>query len=55
MVDTNVKTIGSGHECIGHTADRAIDHFYFDLQLGKAARTMCSFHSPNDRRAYRFV
>jgi hypothetical protein len=55
MVDTNVKTIGSGHGCIGQTADRAIDNFYLDLQLGKTARTTCSFHSPNDRRAYRLV
>jgi hypothetical protein len=55
MVDTNVKTIGSGHGCIGQTADPAIDNFYLDLQLGKTVRTTCSFHSPNDRRAYRFV
>jgi hypothetical protein len=55
IVDTNVKTIGSGHGRVGQTADPAIDYFYLDLQLGKTPRTTCSFHSPNDRPAYRFV
>jgi hypothetical protein len=37
MVDTNVKTIGSGHGCIGQTADPAILNFYLELLLGRTA------------------
>jgi hypothetical protein len=37
MVDTNIKTIGSGHGCFGRTADPAILNFYLDLHLGNTA------------------
>ena len=31
MVDTNAKTVASGHACVGQTADPAIFNFYLDL------------------------
>ena len=34
MIDTNVKTIGSGHACFGQTANPAIRNFYMELLLG---------------------
>ena len=37
LVDANIKTIGSGHGCIGRTADPSILNFYLDLQLGHTA------------------
>jgi hypothetical protein len=37
IVDTNVKTIGSGHGCAGRTADPAIFTFYLELLLGRTA------------------
>jgi hypothetical protein len=37
MVDTNVKTIGSGHACFGQTSDPAILHFDLELLLGQTA------------------
>jgi hypothetical protein len=37
LVDANIKTIGSGHGCIGRTADPLILNFYLDLQLGHTA------------------
>jgi hypothetical protein len=37
MLDTNVKTIGRGHGCIGQTADPAIFNFYLELLLGRTA------------------
>jgi hypothetical protein len=37
LVDANIKTIGSGHGCIGRTADPSILNFYLELQLGHTA------------------
>lgn len=37
MVDTNVKTIGTVHGCIGPTADPAILNVYLDVVLGRTA------------------
>lgn len=38
VIDTNVKTIGSGHACFGPTADNpARINFYMELLLGKTA------------------
>ena len=37
LVDANIKTIGSGHGCIGRTADPSILNFYLALQLGHTA------------------
>lgn len=37
MVDTNVKSIGSGHACFGPAANPATRNFYMELLLGKAA------------------
>jgi hypothetical protein len=37
LVDANIKTIGSGHGCIGRTGDPSILNFYVDLQLGRTA------------------
>jgi hypothetical protein len=37
MVDTNAKTVASGHACFGQTADPAILNFYLDLHLGNTA------------------
>ena len=34
LVDANIKTIGSGHRCIGRTADPSILNFYLDCSLG---------------------
>ena len=37
MLDTNVKTIGSGHGCTGPTGDPAVFNFYLELLLGNTA------------------
>lgn len=38
MIDTNLKTIGSGHGCFGLTADHPATYgFYMELLLGKTA------------------
>jgi hypothetical protein len=38
MMDTNVKTIGSGHGCFGPTPDNPANfNFYLELHLGKTA------------------
>jgi hypothetical protein len=37
MTDTSVKTIGSGHGCLGPNADPAILNFYLELDLGRMA------------------
>lgn len=37
MIDTNVKTIGSGHACFGQSANPAASSFYMELLLGNAA------------------
>lgn len=34
MIDTKVKTIGSGHGCFGQTANPATRNFYLELLLG---------------------
>lgn len=34
MIDTNVKTIGSGHACFGQTANPATRNFYMEMLLG---------------------
>jgi hypothetical protein len=34
MIDTNVKTIGSIHICLGPTSDPAIRNYYGDILLG---------------------
>ena len=34
MIDTNVKTIGSGHACFGQAANPATRNFYMELLLG---------------------
>jgi hypothetical protein len=34
MIDTNVKTIGSIHLCLGSTSDAAISNLYGDILLG---------------------
>lgn len=37
MIDTNVKTIGSGHACFGQSANPAAYNFYMEFLLGNAA------------------
>ena len=37
MIETNGKTIATGHGCLGQTADPAIRNFYLELQLGNTA------------------
>jgi hypothetical protein len=37
MIDTNVKTIGSGHGCFGPTTNPATYNFYLELLLGSTA------------------
>ncbi len=37
MIDTNLKTIGSGHGCVGTTAKPGIYTFYLELLLGNTA------------------
>jgi hypothetical protein len=37
MIDTNGKTIATGHGCFGATAEPAIQSFYLELQIGKTA------------------
>lgn len=37
IIDTNVKTIGSGHACFGQSANPAASNFYMELLLGNAA------------------
>ena len=39
MLDTNVRTIGSAHGCMGRTADPAIYKFYLEMLLGRTALT----------------
>lgn len=37
MIETNGKTIATGHGCFGQTADPAVRNFYLELQLGNTA------------------
>jgi hypothetical protein len=37
MIDTNVRTIGSGRGCLGQVANTAIYNFYLELNLGNIA------------------
>lgn len=39
MFDTNVKTIGRAHGCLGRTADPAIYKFYLEMLLARTALT----------------
>ena len=34
MLDSDVKTIGSGRGCFGKTSDPAVTNFYLELHLG---------------------